>query len=252
MVSLKDKVILITGGGRGIGRAAVKHFSAEGGKIAFCARSEGEVAGTASEIEERGGHVLPFRADISSHREVRRMVSQIISDLGDIDLLINNAGVLGPSESIATYKPEAWEEVIRINLNGTFLVTHTVVRTMIPRRAGTIISFTSSVGRKGRAGWGAYAVSKFGLEGMMQTLAEEVAPFHLRVITLNPGGTRTKMRAAAYPNEDPGCLQDPEDVAKALHYLAVSTDASLHGQSLNMSDLPLAAWSSAHLQDRRP
>jgi NAD(P)-dependent dehydrogenase (short-subunit alcohol dehydrogenase family) len=246
MMSLKDKVILITGGGRGIGRATVKRFVAEGGKVAFCARSAGEVAGTASEIEEAGGKVLPFRADISSRREVQRMVSQVISDLGDIDLLINNAGVLGPSETIATYTPEAWEEVIRINLNGTFLVTHAVVRTMIPRRTGTIISITSSVGRKGRARWGAYAVSKFGLEGMMQTLAEEVAPFHLRTITLNPGATRTKMRAAAYPKEDPDKLQDPSEVARALHYLAVSTDASLHGQSLNMSDLRLETWSSAH------
>lgn len=246
MISLKDKVILITGGGRGIGRAAVKRFTAEGGNVAFCARSEGEVAGTAREIEEGGGRVLSFRADISSRREVQRMVSQVISDLGDIDLLINNAGVLGPSETIATYTPEAWEEVIRINLNGTFLVTHAVVRAMIPRRTGTIISITSSVGRKGRAGWGAYAVSKFGLEGMMQTLAEEVAPFHLRVVTLNPGGTRTKMRAAAYPKEDPGSLKDPGAVAKALHYLAISTDASLHGQSLNISDLPLKSWSSAH------
>ncbi len=250
MISLKDKVILITGGGRGIGRAAVKRFTAEGGKVAFCARSEGEVAGTARAIEEEGGRVLSFRADISVRREVQRMVSQVISDLGDIDLLINNAGVLGPSETIATYNPEAWEEVIRINLNGTFLITHAVVRTMIPRRAGTIISISSSVGRKGRAKWGAYAVSKFGLEGMMQTLAEEVAPFHLRAITLNPGATRTKMRSAAYPKEDPDSLQDPGEIAKALHYLAVSTDASLHGQSLNMSDLPLEAWLSIDSQER--
>jgi len=244
LISLKDKVILITGGGRGIGRAAVRHFTAEGGKVAFCARSEGEVVGTAKAIEEEGGRVLPFRADISSRREIQRMVSQIISDLGDIDILVNNAGVLGPSETIATYRPEAWEEVIRINLNGTFLITHAVVRTMIPRRTGTIISITSSVGRKGRARWGAYAVSKFGLEGMMQTLAEEVAPFQIRVTTLNPGATRTKMRAAAYPKEDPTGLQDPGEVAKALHYLAVSTDASFHGKSLNMSDLPMEAWIS--------
>ncbi|MFQ5580367.1 MAG: SDR family NAD(P)-dependent oxidoreductase [Nitrospiria bacterium] len=252
MRSLKDKVILITGGGRGIGRAAVRRFTAEGGKVAFCARSEGEVAATASEIKETGGQVLSFRADISSRREVQRMVSRVTSELGIIDLLINNAGVLGPSETIATYRPEAWEEVIRINLNGTFLVTHTVVRTMIPRRSGTIISLTSSVGRKGRAKWGAYAVSKFGLEGLMQTLAEEVAPFHLRTITLNPGATRTKMRSAAFPEEDPGKLQAPDEVARALHYLAISTDTSLHGRSLNMSDLPLEAWPSKHPDNGGP
>ncbi|MFQ5781042.1 MAG: SDR family NAD(P)-dependent oxidoreductase [Nitrospiria bacterium] len=240
MMLFRDKVVLVTGGGRGIGRAAVALFSAEGGKVAFCGRTEGEVFGTAKEVEEKGGTVRPFRTDISSRRQVKRMVGQIISDWGKIDLLINNAGVLGPPEPIATYPPEAWEEVIRINLNGTFLVTQAVVRTMIPRRSGTVLSITSSVGRKGRAKWGGYAVTKFGLEGMMQTLAEEVAPFNLRVVSLNPGGTRTKMRAAAYPKEDLNRLQDPSDVAKALCYLAISPDASLHGKSLNMSDLPVA------------
>ncbi len=235
----KDKVVLITGGGRGIGRAAAERFAAEGCKVAICARSEGELFGTAKAIEEAGGVARPFRADISVKRDVQRMVTQIISDWGTIDFLINNASVLGPSEPIATYPAEAWEEVIRINVNGTFYVTQAVVRTMIPRRAGTILSITSSVGRIGRATWGAYSVSKFALEGMMQTLSEEVAPFNLRVVTLNPGGTRTKMRAAAYPKEDPTQLQDPARVAKALLFLAITASANpaLHGKSLNMADL---------------
>jgi NAD(P)-dependent dehydrogenase (short-subunit alcohol dehydrogenase family) len=238
---LKDKVVLVTGGGRGIGRASAEQFAAEGWKVALCARTEGEVLGAAKAIEERGGTVRPFRLDISSRREVQRMVSQLTSEWGKIDVLINNAGVLGPSEPIATYPPEAWEEVIRININGTFLVTQAVVRTMIPRRSGMILSITSSVGRRGRATWGAYAVSKFGMEGMMQTLAEEVAPFGLLVITLNPGATRTRMRASAYPKEDPARLQDPARVGKALFFLATSSDPSLHGKSLDMSDLP-AIW----------
>lgn len=238
-MALRDKVVLITGGGRGIGKAAVARFAAEGAKVAFCARSEGELFGVAKEIEGAEERLRPFRADISSRREVQRMVSQIVSEWGKIDVLVNNAGVLGPSEPIATYPPEAWEEVIRININGTFLVTQAVVRTMIPQRAGAVLSVTSSVGRKGRAGWGAYSVSKFGLEGMMQTLADEVASFGLRVVTLNPGGTRTRMRAAAYPKEDPARLQAPERVANGLLYLAVSSDPSLHGKSLDLADLPV-------------
>lgn len=236
---LQDKVILVTGGGRGIGKAAVTLFAAEGGKVAYCGRTEGELFGLAKEMEGSKERLRPFRADISSRREVQRMVSQVISEWGKIDILVNNAGVLGPSEPIATYPPEAWEEVIRININGTFLVTQAVVRTMIPRRSGTILSVTSSVGRKGRATWGAYAVSKFGLEGMMQTLAEEVGGFGLRVVTLNPGGTRTKMRAAAYPKEDPRALQAPEEVARGLLSLATSGDPALHGKSLDMADLSI-------------
>lgn len=234
---LKDKVILITGGGRGIGRAAAERFAAEGAKVAICARNEGEALGTAKEIEGAGGIARAFRADISARREVQRMVSQVISEWERIDVLVNNAAVLGPSEPLATFPPESWEEVMRININGTFFVTQAVVRTMIPRRAGTVLSITSSVGRKGRANWGGYAVSKFALEGMMQTLAEEVGPFGLRVMTLNPGATRTRMRAAAYPKEDPTRLQAPAAVAAGLVYLATASDPALHGKSLDLSDL---------------
>ncbi len=233
---MKDKVVLITGGGRGIGRAAVIRFLAEEAKVAFCARTKGELRSVSKEVELSGNELLPFQVDISSRREVFRMVNQVVSKWGKIDLLINNAGVLGPSSTIATYANEAWEEVIRINLNGTFFVTQAVVRTMIPRRSGTILSLSSSVGRKGRATWGAYAVSKFALEGMMQTLADEVTDFGLRVITLNPEATRTRMRATAYTKEDPNTVKKPEKVAEALFYLALSTDPSLHGRSLNFSD----------------
>ncbi len=236
---MKEKVVLVTGGGRGIGRATVSLFAHAGAKVAFCGRSEGERLGVANEITAAGGTVRAFAVDIASQREVHRMVSEIVSQWGKIDLLINNAGVLGSKKTLATYPTETWDEVIRINVNGTFYVTQAVVREMIPRRSGTIFSVSSSVGRKGRASWGAYAVSKFALEGMMQTLAEEVAEFGIRVMTLNPEATRTQMRAKAYEKEDPATLKNPEAVAKALFDLAKSSDPVLQGQSLNFSDLPL-------------
>jgi len=235
---MQGKVVLITGGGRGIGRASVGLFAKEGAKVAFCARSEGEVLGVAKEIRATGGICQAFHADISSQREVHRMLNQVIETWGRIDLLINNAGVLGPSKPLATYPSEAWDEVIRINLNGTYYVTKAVLRGMIPRRSGCILSLSSSVGRKGRAKWGAYAASKFGLEGMMQVLADEVKPFGIRVIAFNPEATRTRMRAKACPKEDPSSLKSPFCAAKALLYLARSDDPALHGQSLHFSDLP--------------
>ena len=234
---MKDKVILITGGGRGIGRATVSLFAEKGAKVAFCARSEGERLGVESQVKAAGGIVRSFSADIASQREVHRMVSQIVSEWGKIDVLINNASVLGIKSILATYPPEAWDEVIRINVNGTFYVTQAVVREMIPLRSGTILTLSSSVGREAHAEWGAYGVSKFALEGLMQTLAEEVGKFGIRVITLNPEATRTQMRAKAYPKEDPTILKDPSEVAKALFFLVVSEDFALHGQSLNLSDL---------------
>lgn len=236
---MKDKVVLLTGGGRGIGRAAVSLFSNAGAKVAFCARTEGERLGVEKEVAAAGGIVRAFSADIASQREVNRMVSEIKAQWGKIDLLINNAGVLGAKKTLATYPPDTWDEVIRINVNGTFYVTQAVVREMIPARSGTIISVSSSVGRKGRATWGAYAVSKFALEGMMQTLAEEVDRFGIRVLSLNPEATRTRMRAKAYEKEDPAQLKHPEAVAKALFYLAISESPALQGKSLNFSDLTL-------------
>ncbi|MFQ5597958.1 MAG: SDR family NAD(P)-dependent oxidoreductase [Nitrospiria bacterium] len=238
---MKDKIILITGAGRGIGRAAASIFAEAGDKVAICARSQGELNGVAREIASTGGAVRPFQVDIASRREIHRMVERVISEWGRVDVLINNAGVLGQKSTLATTAPESWEEVIRINLNGSFYVTQAVVRKMIPQRSGTILSLSSSVGRKGRATWGGYAVSKFGLEGMMQCLAEEVAEFDIRVITLNPEATRTKMRALAYPDEDPARLKDPLVVAKALLALARSSDPSLHGCSLNLSELKIDA-----------
>ncbi len=237
MISIREKVALVTGGGRGIGKAVAACFAKEGGKVAICARSQGELIGTAKEIEEAGGVARPYCVDIANQRDVQRMVREVVSEWGKIDLLINNASVLGSNEPIATYPPFAWEEVIRINVTGTFLVTRSVIRAMIPKRSGCILSITSSVGRQGRAAWGAYCVSKFALEGMMQVLAEEVAPFGLIVVTVNPGATRTKMRAAAYPKEDPATLQSAEAVAEGLLRLVKDANPALHGKSLNLSDL---------------
>ncbi len=235
--AMQGKVVFISGGGRGIGRAAVSLFVSAGAKVAFCARTEGERLGVENEVNAAGGAVWSFRVDIASQRDVHRMVSQIVSEWGKIDLLINNAGVLGVKSTLATYPAMTWDEVIRININGTFYLTQAVLRGMIPLRSGTILSISSSVGRHGRALWGAYAVSKFALEGMMQTLADEVGAFGIRVITLNPEATRTQMRAKAYPKEEAKTLKDPAEVAKALLTLAISEDPALHGQSLNLSEL---------------
>ncbi len=239
--AMKEKVVLVTGGGRGIGRAAVSLFANAGAKVAFCARTEGECLGVEKEVAGDGGIVRAFAVNIASQREVNRMVSEVTTQWGKIDLLINNAGVLGAKKTLATYPTDTWDEVMQINVNGTFYVTQAVVREMIPARSGTVLSVSSSVGRKGRATWGAYAVSKFALEGMMQCLAEEVHGFGIRVMTLNPEATRTQMRARAYAQEDASTLKTPEAVAKVLFFLAKSENPTFQGKSLNFSDLSLQA-----------
>src|SRR6185503_13993002 len=130
-----------------------------------------------------------------------------------------------------------WDEVIQINLNGLFYVARAVLPVMLRQNSGRIINITSSVGRKGRACWGAYSVSKFGVEGLTQVLADELKETGIRVMALNPGGTRTGMRAAAYPDEDRSRLNDPSDVARAILYLAASESTGLNGRSLDVKDI---------------
>jgi NAD(P)-dependent dehydrogenase (short-subunit alcohol dehydrogenase family) len=165
------------------------------------------------------------------------MITKTVKRYERIDVLVNNASILGPMSLLSELSVKDWEEIIRINLNGLFYVTRAVLPHMLRQNVGRIIDITSSVGHKGRALWGAYSVSKFGVEGLTQVLADELKETGIRVMALNPGGTRTRMRAAAYPEEDPARLQDPMEVARAILYLAVSDDPTLHGRSVDAKDL---------------
>jgi len=151
---------------------------------------------------------------------------------GRVDVLVNNASILGPRQELADYPIGAWEEVLRINLTGIFLITRAVLPGMIARHAGSIINVTSGVGRRGKARWGAYAVSKAGLEGFTQVLSDEVREAGIRVNSVNPAATRTRMRAAAYPAEDPQTLPTPEQVVPLFLYLASDASEDVTGQSL--------------------
>ena len=132
-----------------------------------------------------------------------------------------------------TYEFAAWREVMGTNLNGLFLVTREVLPIMLARRSGAIINLTSGVGRVGKARWGAYAVSKAALEGFTQVLADEVRAEGIRVNSVNPAATRTKMRAEAYPAEDPMTLPTPESIMPIFVYLASDESAEVSGQALN-------------------
>lgn len=235
---LHDLVTLVTGGGRGIGRAVALRFAREGASVVICARTRRELDRVARDIRASGGTVLAHAADLSRPASVRRLVRVATRRFGRIDILINNAGILGPRIPLAEYKLRDWSRVLAVNLTGTFLVTHAVLPGMMRRRSGCIVSLSSSVGRKGRADWGAYAVSKFGVEGLSQALAQELEPYGIRVLTYNPGGTRTRMRAEAYPSEDRSRLRDPDDVADDLLCLVTRTSLSQSGKAFDRTTLP--------------
>jgi NAD(P)-dependent dehydrogenase (short-subunit alcohol dehydrogenase family) len=177
-------------------------------------------------------------ADIGSARQARAVVRVALRRYGRVDVLINNAGILGPLVPIVRYPSREWEQVLRVNLSGTFVMSQEVARSMARRRRGCIITLSSSVGRSGRAGWGAYAVSKFGIEGLSQVLADELRSSNVCVLTFNPGGTRTAMRAAAYPRENRSTLRAPAEAAAALLRLVLCASPAISGHAFDAATLP--------------
>jgi NAD(P)-dependent dehydrogenase (short-subunit alcohol dehydrogenase family) len=233
---LLGKVALITGGSRGIGRAIAAAYAQAGARVFICGRNFADVENALREIRAGGGTIDGVAGDIARAQDAQRIVRAALERFGAIDVLVNNAGILGPREVIAEYPLEAWEEVIRINLTGLFLMTHEVLPAMLARQSGSIINVTSGVGRVGKAKWGAYAVSKAGLESFTQVLAEEVKSAGIRVNAVNPAATRTQMRALAYPAEDPTTLPVPDSVGPIFVYLAADASKEITGQSFNARD----------------
>jgi len=230
---LRGKVALITGASRGIGRAVASVYCREGACVFVCGRNEHDVEQVAREIRQSGGEIDGCAGDVGSPEDVQRIVRATTERFGAIDVLVNNASVLGPRAPIADYPLAARDEVIHINLTGIFLMVHEVLPIMLARRAGSIINVTSGVGRKGKARWGAYAPSKAGVECLTQVLADEVKDAGIRVNAVNPAGTRTHMRAQAYPAEDPQTLPSPEEITPIFIYLASDSSARITGESLD-------------------
>ncbi len=230
---LFGKVALITGGSHGIGRAIAAAYADQGAQVFICGRDPTEINRAVAEIRQSGGEIAGVPGDIGNATDVRRIVAAAMANFAAIDILVNNAGILGPRVAIADYPIADWEEVLRINLNGLFFITREVLPVMLARRGGSIINLTSGVGRLGKARWGAYAVSKAGLEGFTQVLADEVKAAGIRVNSVNPAATRTRMRAAAYPEEDPATLPTAESILPIFIYLASDESQRVTGQALN-------------------
>jgi NAD(P)-dependent dehydrogenase (short-subunit alcohol dehydrogenase family) len=225
---LEDKVTLITGASQGLGKALALAFAREGAKVVVNARSEESIHPVAEEIEGTGAEVLAVAADVSESADVARMIDETVERFGRIDVLVNNAGLLGPRVRIVEYPEDEWRRVIDANLTGTFLVSKAAIP-HVPE-GGSIINVVSGVSVEGRAEWGAYSVSKFGVEGLTQILAAELEEHSVRVNAVDPGGMRTEMRAAAYPEEDPTTRITPEENTAVFLYLASDESKGVTGE----------------------
>jgi NAD(P)-dependent dehydrogenase (short-subunit alcohol dehydrogenase family) len=233
-MKLKDKIALITGSSKGIGKGIAKAFLKEGAVVIICGRKKRELESTVEELT-RCGNVSYIKADISKKNQVASLKNEIADRFGRLDVLVNNASILGLRKHIIDYDEDIWQETIQINLNAQFFVTKVLLPLLMKGNNASIINVSSSVGRRGKAGWGAYAASKFGLEGLTQVLADELKS-EVRVNSVNPGGTRTDMRREAYPDEDPETLPTPDDITPIFIYLASDDSINVTGEALNARD----------------
>ncbi|TCJ18132.1 SDR family oxidoreductase [Rubrobacter taiwanensis] len=225
---MEGKTVLITGASRGLGKALALACAREGADLVLNSRSAESLEPVTVEATGFGVRVMQAPGDVTDSGFVERMVSEAAERFGRIDVLYNNAGILGPRVEIVEYPEDEWRAVLEANLTGPFLVSKAVIPHM--PEGGSIVNVTSGVSVEGRAKWGAYSVSKFGLEGLTQILAAELQERGIRVNSVDPGGMRTEMRAAAYPDEDPMTRIPPEENTDVFLYLASDDSRGVTGR----------------------
>ncbi len=236
---LKEKVILITGAGDGIGKTLALSYAKHGATVILTGRTVAKLERVYDEIEQKGfpqPAIIPLNLEGASETDYLKISEVIENEFGQLDGLVLNAAILGSLTSVEQYEAEVWQQVMQVNVNSSFLLTKALLPTLQKAKHASVIFTTSSVGRKGRAFWGAYAVSKFACEGMAQVLAHELEEKDhtgIRVNTINPGATRTNMRANAYPAENPMSHPAPGDIMPLYLYLMGNDSIGTTGQSLD-------------------
>ncbi|MFW3895874.1 YciK family oxidoreductase [Pseudomonas putida] len=234
---LKGRVIMVTGAGRGIGAAAAKAFAAHGATVLLLGKTEANLAAVYDEIEAAGYPqpvVIPFNLETALPHQYDELAVMVENAFGRLDGLLHNASIIGPRTPLEQLSGDNFMRVMHINVNAMFMLTQALLPLLKLSEDASVVFTSSSVGRKGRAYWGAYGVSKFATEGLMQTLADElegVAP--VRANSVNPGATRTSMRAQAYPAENPQDNPLPEAIMPVYLYLMGPDSTGVNGQAFN-------------------
>ncbi len=228
-MKLANKVCVISGASRGIGRAVAKRFAEEGAVVCICARHVELLRAVSLEIMSVGGKSFFEQTDISDERQVEEFLSMCGANFGAIDVMVNNAGILGPRAPLSQYPSQEWDKVLSVNLSGLFFMTKHALP-FFRGAGGSIINVSSSVGKIAKPNWGAYGVSKFATEGFTSALAEELRPRNIRVNAVNPGAVATEMRHQAFPDEDRRTLKKPEEILEAFVYLASDDSQHITGQ----------------------
>lgn len=253
-MQLEDKVAVITGGSRGIGREIARTFAAEGASVALAARSEEALEETREVVEDLGGRSLVVPTDISDPEDVQVLASTTLDHFGRVDVLVNNSGIEGPTARLWEIEPDDWAQVVDVNLTGAYLCCRALLPPMIEREEGSLVFIGSVIGKRPQAGRSPYATTKLGLVGLVRTLAAELGPLGVRANLISPGmvagerlervlstmaesrgvsvdEVRDELRAST-PLEE---LVPAEDVARAAVFLASPASGSTTGEDLNVS-----------------
>ena len=237
---LKDRTVLITGAGNGIGRAVALACAKVGAEVLLLGRNEVGLEAVYDDILSAGGReagIIPFDLNTTDPGRYEALAEQLTATGITLDGLVHNASVLGERRLLAQTSPASWQEVMQVNVSSTFLLTRALMPLLTHAAPSSIILTSSGVGRRGKAYWGAYAVSKFATEGYMQVLADELkATSQIRVNSLNPGAVNTKMRRTAYPGEQPDSNPSPEALTAHWVYLLSDASQSLQGETLSAQD----------------
>lgn len=236
--ALQGRVILVTGAGSGIGRAAALSFARHGATVLLLGRTLSKLEAVYDEIEKAGGAqpaLLPLNLASASGSDYNQMAQMIETEIGRLDGILHNAAVLGPLTPLQMYDPDTWDDVMSVNLRAPFQLTQSLLPLLRQSPDASVLFTTSSVGRTARAFWGAYAVSKAGLENLSKILSDELANVSaIRFNCINPGATRTNMRAHAYPGENPLSLPTPEQIMTPYLFLMSEASKGVTGQSLDV------------------
>ncbi len=230
---LEGKVTLITGAGRGIGRAIALAFAGEGAKVAVTGRNLDRLAQVVDEICAGVGVAEAFELDVTREDDAAGVAEEVVGKLGGIDILVNNAGVITYDTPVWEATMEQWDEVMNTNLRGVHLVCRAVAPHMIRQGGGVIVNVGSSSGRQPDGDNGAYAASKWGVVGYTASLAQSLRPHGIRVNGINPDWVDTDMARAYYPEGDPNWITG-EEVAQAALYLAAHAPKLMSGQFIDL------------------
>ncbi len=238
---LTNRTILVTGAGDGIGRSVSVAFATHGATVILLGRTTAKLESTYDAIEEAGGAqpaIYPMNLEGATEHDYLELRNTLEKEFGCLEGLLHNAAQLRLLSRIDDYDIETWYQVMQVNLNGPFMLTQACLPLLRKAQDASVVFTSDQVGRRARAYWGAYAVSKFGCEGLMQVLAEETRDSsRIRVNSFAPGPTRTNLRAHAYPGENPSTVKPAEDLIPAYLWLMGPDSAGTTGQTLDPDSL---------------